>query len=384
MECVHHCKNLTPCTGNTFTSESKDASKPLQWSRNHSKLFALDALVNAVIVTPLCVALWWIVWDLLYNLAYMVDSDANPDIGLWILIMVGGSGKFAMYLLQFYITPYFNPEERSRLFIVTILRVEMYIMFVLGMAVWVGVWTLLDELTGINGISTMVCLAVSLPGLFILRTLNCSVAAPMNLKLDSNQTPLYYQSRFMINPHNNQNNARRFFLYMIDWVITVPVIESLRIAYWRAGFNILDLYLLPKDQKLSAWITIIIGYSMFLVFLFLQFPAVRISKKLTSPWQRLLWKAGYWIVAFIMMVCIWRGIWNALNLYLPVETLSYPFNYIVPFIVHIGLVAIMFSLNIFNNDVPGFGVVDDDCLDGRDLLTMNILPTVSVSMIREL
>ena len=358
-----------------------DVCKHPQWSKKHSFLFALDALTNAIIVTPLCVALWWSVWDLFYYTAYLVDFNTYPHIGLWILATIGSFGKFTLYLLQFYIRPYVNQEERSRLFIVIILRVEMYIIFVLDMAVWVGGWTLLDELTGYNGISTMVCLAVSLPGLFLLRSLNCSVSAPMNLDLDSNQKPFHYHTRFMISPHNNQDDIRGLLLYIIDCVVTVPVIDGLLIAYWRAGFNLLDLYLLPQDPKLSAWITIIIGYIMFFAFLFLQFPAARIAKKLTSSWQRLLWKAGYWIIAFIMMVCLWRGIWNALILYAPVETLPYPFNYLVLLIAHICLVAIMFILNIFHNDSSGFSAVDDACLDGRDLLTMNVLPTVSVSIL---
>ena len=353
------------------------------WSRKRFFLFGLDALTNAVIVTPLCVALWWSVWDLFYNLAYVihVGSNAYPHSGLWILAMIGCFGKFAIYLLQFYIRPFVNPEKGSKLFLAVILRVEMYFMFVFNMAVWVGVWTLLDKLTGINGTSTMVCFAVSLLGLFILRSLNCGDSAPMNLNLDSNQRPFCYRTRFMINPYNNQDDIRGLLLYIIDCVVTVPVIDGLLIAYWRAGFNILDLYLLPQDPKLSAWISIVIGYIMFLGLLFLQFPAVSISKKLISPWQRLLWKAIYWIVAFIMMVCIWRGTWNILKLYVPVETLQNPFNYLVPLISHIGLAAVMFFLNIFSNDIPGFGAVDDDCLDGRDLLTMNILPTVSVSII---
>ena len=352
-----------------------------QWSRKHFFLFGLDALTNAVIVTPLCVALWWSVWDLFYSLAYVIESNAYPHSGLWILAMIGCFGKFAIYLLQFYIRPYVNPEKRSKLFLAVILRGEMYFMFVFNMAVWVGVWTLLDKLTGINGTSTMVCLAVSLPGLFVLRSLNCGDSAPMNLNLDSNQQPFCYRTRFMINPYNNQDDIRGLLLYIIDCVVTVPVIDGLLIAYWRAGFNLLDLYLLPQDPKLSAWISIIIGYIMFLGLLFLQFPAVSISKKLTSPWQRLLWKAIYWIIAFIMMVCIWRGTWNTLKLYVPVETLQNPFNYLVPLISHIGLVAVMFFLSIFNNDIAGFAVVDDACLDGRDLLTMNIIPTVSVSII---
>ena len=367
---------IEPCKN----AANNEGCKHRPWSRKHSILFALDALTNAVIVTPLCVTLWWSVWDLFYNFATVEDFNAYPNIGLWILIMTGSFGKFAMYLLQFFIRPYLNVEKRSKRFIAVILRIEMYIIFLLSMAVWVGVWTLLDKLSGINGTSTIVCLGVSLPGLITLRSLNCSVWALVKLYLDSDQKPFHYRTRFMTSPHNNQDNMRGLLLYIIDCIITIPVIDGLLIAYWRAGFNILNLYLLPQDPKLSAWITIIIGYITFFAFIFLQFPIVHITKKLTSPWQRLPWKAGYWIVTFLMVLCIWRGIWKTIILYSRVGELSKPLPNVVLFIAHICIAGAMFFLNIFINGCSTFGMYDDACLDGRDLLINNILPTVSVSI----
>ncbi|XP_072013510.1 uncharacterized protein [Amphiura filiformis] len=342
--------------------------KSTQWSFKHYLLFILDATYNAAVVTPISISLWWSVWDLFYALSTVISAKTYPHIGLWVLLTCGSIGKLSLYLLQYSFRHYVNLAQRSKLFVVIVTRIDLYITFCFGMAVWVGVWTLMDEITGINTPSTMVCLAISLPGLFILRSLRNGVSAPMNLDLDSNQKPFDYPMRFKVDPSNDNSTISQYVYYFFDCFITVTVIDILLVFYWRAGFNILDLYILPNDPTLSAWITVIVGYAMFICVLFLQFPALNISKKLASPWQRLLYKSGYWILTFIMMVCIWRGIWNLIVIYAGVEHLPMPYYYLVPLIAHICIVSIMFALNIFCNGLSGFTKVDDNCLNGSDLL----------------
>ncbi len=223
-----------------------------QWSSKHYIFFILDAIYNAIIITPICVSLWWSVWDLILEISLLMNTTSYPHMGLWILLVCGSIGKISMYLSQPCFQPYMESESRSKLCIWIVLRIDMYVMFVFGMAVWVSLWTLLDELTGINWQSTLACLVIGLSGLIVLRSLNNGVSAPMNLSLDSNEKPFNYPMRFKSEQNYQQSRFRQCVCYFFNCFLTVTTIDYSLVCYWRAGFNILDLYILPNNPALSA------------------------------------------------------------------------------------------------------------------------------------
>ena len=351
------------------------------WSAKNIDYFILDALFNAFLVTPLSVALWWSVWDLFDALAStMHRPDTYPNLGYWILLASGTLGEMILYLLQFKLRPYLSADRQSKTFIAIATRIEMYVMFMLTMSVWVSGWKLLDALTGVNAVSTFTCLAISEPVLIILRSCNNCVSIPMQLKLDSRQTLCNFPTRFNVNPHRCEDHrTRQWFMYLLDCIVTVIVINYLIIAYWRGAFNVLNLYFLPDQHKLSNWITIAIGYAMFALLLLLQFPAVRVARSISSPWLRSPWEIFYWLMAFLMMVCIWRGEWNAIIFYSGVGDLAKPYRYIALLVAHVVLVVVMMALDIFVNGMQGFTEVDGALANGNGLLIRNYFGTVSVS-----
>ena len=284
---------------------------------------------------------------------------------------------FTTYLLQHFLKPCVTSLTTLPAFLAIYIRVEMYFTFMARMIVWASLWYLIGE----TDLSTALSLLIGLIGLACLRSLNSGVSTPMNIKLDCQQVPCDEDTRFMINPEDNEGSWKQKGLYVVDAFVTALVIEYLIIALWRGAYNIFNLYLLPQYPEISAWTTVIIGYNMFWILVILQFPAAQLSKQLSSSsLKQVLWELAYWFYAFIMMICLWRGFWNIILIYSGLKQVREPYDFVLSLVIHIITVLITWGLNIFvNARIPSFHVADGALPDGSGILIKNYLKNVSVS-----
>ena len=346
------------------------------WPAKGWWLFTLDILLNAAILTPLTVTLWVSTWELLFNLVVLIAGEENLNVAFWIVLASGSFIVLFIYLIQYPIQPCVSSESFGPAFQAVFLRGEMYVIFMARMAVWVSMW----DIIGASALNSWLALVIGLTGLCCLQSLNSGVSMPMNLHLDSQQKPCNQKTRFGVNPLENDGSLKQKLLYAIDALVTALVIEYLIIAAWRGAFNILDLYLLPDSPTLSAWVTVIIGYNMFWLLVVFQFPASKISKKLDSTWKRVLWELAYWLYAFILMTCLWRGFWNVIIIFTHLKTVSEPHNFTVSFAMHIVSSLVALGLNMFvSARIPLFTAADGALADGSGVLVKNYLRPVSVS-----
>ncbi|XP_072014210.1 uncharacterized protein [Amphiura filiformis] len=353
------------------------------WTSKSWYFFILDVLLNAFIITPLTITLWVSTWEFIFNLVEVASHEEHVTTGFWIVLACGSTITFATYLIQHPIRPCVSPENASPAFLAIFLRAEMYLVFIARMSVWVSFWYIIGD----GKLSTGLSLTIGLIGLCCLRSLNCGVSMPMNLQLDCQQKPCNQTTRFMIKPQDNDGTLKQKLLYIGDALVTALVIEYLIICLWRGAFNIFDLYLLPANSELSAWVTVIIGYNMFWILVILQFPASKISKQLSSSssssskWRQILWEQAFWLYAFIMMVCLWRGVWNVITVYSGLKTVREPYNFVLSLVMHIVTMLITLGLNVFiNARIPSYMAADGALPDGTGVLVKNYLKNVSNMM----
>lgn len=162
--------------------------------------------------------------------------------------------------------------------------------------------------------------------------------------------------------------GERTSLYILDCLFSVLVVGTLVVFVWRGMWVLLDLFLFPEDEVLSAWSSLVriawmeqlsypftsysgkmqfhlsisqhaalainytytvsvklwslyffslqvVGYSI-VAIAFLMQPAMRWLCDRLSATPRLLVADLFLLFSLVSTINVWRGLWNLLNIYL--------------------------------------------------------------------
>jgi len=116
-------------------------------------------------------------------------------------------------------------------------------------------------------------------------------------------------------------SRRAPLLFIIDNIVCGLVIGPLTTTYWRGTWLLLDVYLFPNDQLISAWTCTAVSNVGLLCLVYLQKPLGKWIR-LDNP---LHWIFGYHLYTYILgglNVCHWRGIWYLLDYYTGISVVS--------------------------------------------------------------
>lgn len=101
------------------------------------------------------------------------------------------------------------------------------------------------------------------------------------------------------------------FAHILNYIFYEHVISLLTILAWRGSYALLDVYLYPKNEDMSAGICLIIGYLLFFLLMYTQSfqnGICFIPKFLDANFPLFLQNLRH-LCAFFTCVVLWRGYW---------------------------------------------------------------------------
>ncbi|XP_044271732.1 uncharacterized protein LOC123015810 isoform X2 [Tribolium madens] len=267
-------------------------------------LSILDAIFSSLVVAPLVVGYWRSVWELMGIYVYPEDILISSCISTGIGIV----GHLIFTLPQHAFETYLHPD-RNRILFYVMSRVYTVCFAFICVNGWRGPWQLLDIYTKNELLTVVAATAVGFVALTAMRALRNVSATPFTVATDSVKGYFEVLTMFRV------AMSERTSLYILDCLFSVLVIGTLVVFVWRGAWALIDIFLFPENETLSAWGSLIVGYSAVAIAFMLQ-PLMRWLCDRITGFIRLLVADIFLILSLIGTVNVWRGIWNLLNIYL--------------------------------------------------------------------
>ena len=103
--------------------------------------------------------------------------------------------------------------------------------------------------------------------------------------------------------------------YFLDAVLTVAVIHTLVVFYWRGTWELFDVYLYPNDVIRSGVACLLVGYALQCLLCVVQPLFNILYRQTSSPLRRWLLEASTFFIANFVGVAHWRGCWLLTDAY---------------------------------------------------------------------
>lgn len=291
-------------------------SKPPKRAKKKKRVLStLDILISIFIVTPCVVGCWRGIWQIMDIYAIYFPP--------WESFIIGSATYLVLALGQDVFHHVVVEKEPSNTFVrlFTLFLMKFYITTfnVICNMIWRAGWLLFDRYCGLqttsSGIAlwegsasaiwfTIVCTLL----LFCVKGLKNTLSPPFSIALDSKDEVFLFSTRYIY------KIGEKTSLYILDCLFSVLVVGTLVVFVWRGGWALLDLFVFPEDEVLSAWASLILGYASVAVAFILQ-PVMRYLCERFSGTPRLLIADVFILFALFGTINVWRGIWNLLNIY---------------------------------------------------------------------
>lgn len=289
---------------------------------HYALLTTLDVMLSTVVISPLVVSYWRGTWCLMDHYVFPDRHDYSSYVSL----ITGLVGILVFTLAQHRLEKCLHPDKH-RLLYYTVSRLYTAVFAFCCVNSWRGAWKLLDLYTGLAAYTVWSLTLSSVVILACAKMLRNISAPPFTIVTDRREGYFEVPTLF-------KTGSKDTWLYVLDCFFSVFIIGTLVVFVWRGFWCLLDIYLFPDREVLSAWGSLTVGYV--LVFsTFLTQPLMKsIVTKISGFW-RLFAVDIYLIFSFCGTVNVWRGVWNLLNLYLLPETpvRSYWLSHIVCFML---------------------------------------------------
>lgn len=323
-----------------------------------SSLFVFQRFANFLIVssviTPFVLSFWRGTW-------YVLDLFVFPqDVVLsgWITLSTSFGTIFSVSLVENYLKACLDRQRRKQ----QLYLLLFYPLAVLSVASWRGLWLLIDYYTTISFISGIVKHAVGFTIVLAAKAPSSIVAVPgyCNSEINGDTSKSILQMRYAVSV-----NMSPFVTWLFNAFITVFVIGSGVICYWRGTWTIVSVALEPKLSVKSSLITIIVGTAGCGICYCLS--EVLAIKKLDPPFN-----IGYRILEVVFVyilglgsVCTWIGFWSLIDIcILPDKPVA------SALLCHlVGIVCLYLLRGFFNLIASPVGCrsLNNEMLDGLDM-----------------
>jgi len=144
-----------------------------------------------------------------------------------------------------------------------------------------------------------------------------------------------------------------FFSHILNYIFYEYIISVLSILAWRGSYALLDAYLYPNDENLSACMCLSAGYPLFFLLMYTQSFRIDIcflSKFLNSNYPSFIQNLRH-LCAFCSCVLLWRGFWILFDTYIAtisfVQASPYLF-YVICVIISFIILSIMKTASSIN------------------------------------
>lgn len=274
--------------------------------------FFTDGVIVFFVIGPSVVAAWRGTWHLMDVYLY----PESPLQSAWASFV---SGLGVIFILNFLQHPLLALTKISLRIPINDYRVISRVhSLVLGLAVinmWRGFWQLQDLYLTMVANNIFLCGLIGLVLLWSCRAIKNASFPPLGVARDSKEGLFKFVTRLRTDNNMVTSSWEELSYYLLDVFLTYAVIHSLIVIFWRAVWLLTDAMLFPNDQKLSAYASLILGYSIYLIYIPLQFPAALVAKSVSSFFLRLAFEDFYHFVLHMGLVNAWRGTWMLYDLY---------------------------------------------------------------------
>lgn len=271
---------------------------------HYAILTILDTIFSTFMIAPAVVGYWRGTWELSDFYVY----PNKPVFSSFASITIGFTGLFVFNVLQHCLVDVLHPDKHRLSYYIGS-RLYTSVFGLCCVNAWRGTFMALDIYTEQTPSTIVATTAVSLLALGIMRAIRNVSAPPFALVLDSCSGYFEVQTMFRI------NNTRDWSLYLLDCAFSVGVVGTLVIFVWRGFWILIDIYLFPENPKCSAVGSLAIGYFIVAVTFCLQ-PLMRYVCARLQGLVLLVVADAFLLLSFLGTVNVWRGIWNALDLWL--------------------------------------------------------------------
>ena len=275
--------------------------------------FFTDGLIVFFVIGPSVVAAWRGTWYLMDVFLY----PESPVQSAWTSFIAGLSVIFVLNFLQHPLLAL--TELQWRIPINDYRVISRVHSFVLGFAVinmWRGFWKIQDIYLTLDINNVFLCGLTSLVLLWSCRAIKNASFPPLGVARDSKEGLFKFVTRLRTDNNMRTSTWSEISHYLIDVFLTYAVIHSLVVIFWRSVWLLTDAMLFPNDKKFSAIASIMIGYSIYLIYIPLQFPAALVAKSITSFSIRIAFEDFYHFVLHMGLVNAWRGTWMLYDIYI--------------------------------------------------------------------
>ncbi|CAF1154776.1 unnamed protein product [Rotaria magnacalcarata] len=263
---------------------------------------------------------------------------------------------FIIYINQDRLYGYFVNEELN-FFVIIILQFHSLITALNYTIQWTSLWTLLDNYTSDDWLLMLTISVASILAIILLTGHACDlVCSPFIMSFDSIKYNVRIDTPFMIEKMN------RFVSHTINYVFYEFIISLLSIQAWRGSYKLLDVFLYPSDENISAIISLAIGYFSFFIIMYTQYfenSICRLSTFIYLNYPLFIQNIRH-VCAFFSCVFLWRGYWILLDLH--IATISFvqesPYtSYMLTIIISFIILSIMKTASSINGPMSQ---IDDE------------------------
>jgi len=133
---------------------------------------------------------------------------------------------------------------------------------------------------------------------------------------EKHQNGILYTENININSSDTfTSNFYSFIkLYLIDMFISAFLITPLVNIHWRGAWDLLDIYLLPKNERTSALVSLIIGLFILYCIYLIQNSLQIFYEKYRKHFLGKFMTRFYTLIIALAYINQWRGLWNLLDL----------------------------------------------------------------------
>ncbi|XP_066252490.1 uncharacterized protein [Euwallacea similis] len=285
-----------------------------QESNRTPALGLVDTLLSIFVVTPLVIFCWRGSWG-------FMDLHAKyfPDLPCFLIGMiihislaVGQDSLHAAII---------RSDKHWGLKIVSHFarRLYTYVFFTATILHWKGGWGLVDSLTHLKTGTDDVVLAEGSHWFLILSTsttlllialkgLRNSIAPPFAICIDKSDYVFLFPTMF------RRKCQKSMFLTTLDAFFSVAIMGNLVVIFWRGVWAIIDILLVPKDFKLSCWLSLVLGLLLVGLVFRLESTMKRACSVYTG-WRKIIIADCYITLSCIATLLYWRGAWALINIY---------------------------------------------------------------------
>ncbi|UJR20895.1 hypothetical protein I4U23_024004 [Adineta vaga] len=259
------------------------------------KLYIIDMLISASIITPFVNIHWRGAWDLLD--IHLLPN--HPHISALVSLVLGLFILYFIYLMQNSLQNFYEKHHKNLLGQI-MARFYTLIMAFAYINQWRGLWNLLD-LTSNNWSQLVIETLISVIILLLMKSVYNLNSAPFLIATDTDSYFLI-GSKYMI-------TTRRCWQYTFDFILYEIVEAPFVVIAWRGLYNLSDIYIYPDNKSMSMLISFLIGYSLFFILAILQIPTIQCLMKKTHQTIYSLLSNVFHLIAFVSVVQIWRSLW---------------------------------------------------------------------------